>query len=320
MLKHAAVTFDDVLTLTDLPGRDSLKPEDTRWFLVDHNVMAGTIGQAYGNRVVGCVDHHDDEGKLSHDAKPRVIEKCGSCMSLVVEQCREEWDALSKEDSSEEALQINTQLAYLALGPILIDTSNLRNKDKTTPHDERAVAIAESKIITGSGYDRKEFFANVSALKEDISYMSFRDIFRKDYKEWTEGQAKLGTSSVPQSFAFLVRKAEGERAFVRELEKWSAEKELDVVAVLTAHKEDGKFTRELLVWARTGPGVVKAAKKFAEEDGTEKLGLGPWGDGGLDAEDGQGSWRRCWTQAKLENSRKQIAPMLRDALKGVTNT
>ncbi|KAI0840961.1 DHH phosphoesterase [Hypoxylon sp. FL0890] len=329
-LKHAAVTEDDLLTLSELPGVDSLKPEDTRWLLVDHNVMTGKLGQVYGNRVFGCIDHHDDEGKVPKDAEPRVIEKCGSCMSLVVEYCRETWEKLAKENSGGEAARINAQLAYMALAPILIDTNNLGNKMKTTAHDERAVAIAEAHLSpftsassrpdadsdSDSSYDRARFFAKLSALKEDISYMSFRDIFRKDYKEWNEGNVKLGTSSVPQSFAFLVRKAGGERAFVQELENWSAREGLDVVTILTTSKEGGEFRRELLVWARTGPEVVKAVKKFADGDGKEKLGLGAWGDGKLDTEDGVGSWRRCWTQARLESSRKQIAPMLRDALKG----
>ncbi|KAI1409633.1 DHH phosphoesterase [Hypoxylon sp. FL1857] len=345
VLKHAAVSEDDVLTLSELPGPESLRPEDTRWLLVDHNVMTGALGQSYGNRVVGCIDHHDDEGKVPKDVEPRVIEKCGSCMSLVVEHCRETWQTLVKEsdDGYGEAARIkariNAQLAYLALAPILIDTNNLGNKNKTTAHDERAVSIAEAHlspfIFTStsfpsstststshnsnsdpdSSYDRARFFAKLSALKEDISPMSFRDIFRKDYKEWDENNIKLGTSSVPQSFAFLVRKAGGERAFVRELEDWGAQKGLDVVTVLTTSKDGGEFRRELLVWARSGPEIVAAVKKFAEGDGKERLGLGIWGDGKLDA-DGEGNWRRCWTQARLENSRKQIAPMLRDALKG----
>ncbi|KAK6957751.1 hypothetical protein Daesc_000539 [Daldinia eschscholtzii] len=333
VLKYAAVTTDDVLTLTELPGGDNgLKPEDTRWLLVDHNVMTGSLGQTYGSRVVGCIDHHDDEGKVPADAKPRVIQKCGSCMSLVVEQCSEAWQALAKreEDDSntgKDALPIGSQLAYLALAPILIDTANLGNKDKTTTHDERAVGIAETRLRagfesgsgsgSGGGYDREAFFAEVAALKEDVSYMSFRDIFRKDYKEWEEGNLKLGTSSAPRAFAFLVRKAGSEDAFAKELEKWCEEKDIDVMVLLTTAKDDGEFRRELLIWARGGKGVVDAVKAFVEKGGKEKLGLDTWGEGKLDLEDGGEGWRRCWTQERVEYSRKQIAPMLREAIKGV---
>ncbi|KAI8963858.1 DHH phosphoesterase [Daldinia sp. FL1419] len=316
VLKHAAVAPDDVLTLTELPGGDSrLKPEDTRWLLVDHNVMTGPLGQAYGDRVVGCIDHHDDEGKVPGGAQPRVIEKCGSCMSLVVEQCGEAWEALAKRGGGDkDVARVDAQLAYLALAPILIDTANLGNKDKTTPRDERAVETAEAHLP--AGYDRKAFFDEVAALKEDISHMSFRDIFRKDYKEWDEGGVKLGTASVPREFAFLVRKAGGEDEFAAELGRWCEEKGVDVMAVLTTAKDGGEFRRELLVWAR-GKGTVDAVRGFAEGDGKERLGLGVWGEGKLDLEEGGGDWRRCWTQERVEHSRKQIAPMLREALKGV---
>lgn len=338
VLKRAAVTPDDVLTLTELPGRDTLKPEDTRWLLVDHNAMTGDLNQAFGSRVIGCIDHHDDEGKVPLDAKPRVIEKTGSCMSLVVKQCEGTWDALAEKNDSPENRLINRQLAYLALGPLLIDTSNLGNKDKTTARDEHAVAVVEARISAVTDpvlattkaeegyYDRADFFDEVSRLKEDISQMPIRDVLRKDYKEWTTVEdaddggsgLRLGTSSAPQSFAFLADKAGGEGAFVEELERWSASKKVDVMVVLTTHKdESGKFIRELLVWARTGPEVVAAVKKFVDAEGKEKLGLSTWGDGKLDGEDGEGSWRRCWTQANTAKSRKQIAPMLRDVLKGI---
>ncbi|KAL7627507.1 Exopolyphosphatase [Parahypoxylon ruwenzoriense] len=339
VLARGGVTTSDVLTLSELPGQ--LRAEDTRWLLVDHNAMTGALGRVYGGSVVGCIDHHEDEGVVPRDAEVRVVEKSGSCMSLVVEQCAEAWDGMMSRENcgpeEEEEKHINAQLAYLALAPILIDTTNLGNRDKTTAHDERAVAVAEAKLALDpqAAYDRAQFFAHVSALKEDISRLPFRDVLRKDYKEWDEEAAvvprsygsakvsgegrkpklKLGTSSIPQSFAFLVRKAGGEGQFVEELDAWCAEKDVDVVAVLTTCKNGGEFRRELLVWGRTGPEAVGAAKKFAEAYG-ERLGLGAWDGGRLDAEDGDGSWRRCWTQARLENSRKQIAPMLREVLKG----
>ncbi|KAI1103097.1 DHH phosphoesterase [Jackrogersella minutella] len=327
VLRHAAVLEDDVLTLSELPARDDLKPGDTRWVLVDHNVMTGALGEAYGDRVVGCIDHHDDEGQVPRDAEPRVIEKCGSCMSLTVEHCQQVWETLSQGDDASR--EVNAQLALLALAPILVDTTNLGNKDKTTPHDTRAVAVAESRISSAArtssssssssadrAYDRAGFFADVAALKEDLSHLSPRDVLRKDYKEWAEGSARLGTSSVPQSFAALVRKAGGEGALARVLEGWGAERGVDVSVVLTTCKEGGSFQRELLVWVRGGEGLVTAVKRFVEGEGGERLGLRAWGEGGLD-EDVEGSWRRCWVQGTLEYSRKQIAPMLREVLKGV---
>ncbi|KAI1503887.1 exopolyphosphatase [Biscogniauxia marginata] len=325
VLADAGAGTDDVITLDELPARlEDLRPEDTRWLLVDHNALTGRLGK-YGDRVVGCIDHHVDEGKVPRDgSEVRIVEKSGSCMSLVVNHCRAVWDALSSNTATQEEAGIDTQLAHLALGPLLIDTTNLSDTHKTTAHDENAVELAENKLrgpISSSDlYDRSAFFARVSALKEDISQMSFRDILRKDFKEWTEGAAaslKLGTSAMPQPFAYIIEKKAsigGEGSFVEELEKWSAEKGIDLVVVLNGFKNDGgEFQRELLVWGRDNEEAVKAAKAFAEAN-AEKLQLRPWGNGKLDLDDGIKGWRRCWTQGRLENSRKQIAPMLRDAL------
>ncbi|KAI1461339.1 DHH phosphoesterase [Annulohypoxylon moriforme] len=332
---------DDLVTMSELPGTlgvGALKPEDTRWVLVDHNVMTGHLVKRFGDKVVGCVDHHDDEGVVPRDAELRVIEKAGSCMSLVVEQCRETWEALAKGDEvvvdregqlvgedgevvvevevekdAAKKMEINAQLAYLALAPILVDTANLGNKDKTTAHDERAAEIVEGYIRTDI---RTKYFTEISSQKEDVSLMSIDDILRKDYKEWLEGRLKLGTSSAPQPFTFLVSQAGGIGKLTESLRGCMKRNHLDVMVVLTTSKNNkGEFVRELLVFVRSLPNVVTAVKEFMEGEGKEKLGLQTYEEGRLDGQDEQGTWKRCWRQERVEFSRKQIAPMLRDVLK-----
>ncbi|TRX96853.1 hypothetical protein FHL15_002159 [Xylaria flabelliformis] len=370
VLRDADVKGEDVFTLEDVLGgsnndkKHSIRPEDTRWLLVDHNAMTGALGKVFGSRVFGCVDHHADEDVVPRDAEIRVIEKSGSCMSLVVERYADSWEVVlgssnannsssllrgnGKGDQgtttttmSESSSEIDAQLARLALAPILIDTTNLGDKNKTTAHDERAVSLAEGKLAAhleekkddgeggggggGEKYDRNNFFKRIMDLKENIADMSFRDVFRKDYKEWwIEGAAQdlgLGTSSVPRGFDYLVdTKSSGDAAvFVDALEDWGEEKDergkMDLVVVLTGFQDgDGEFRRELLVWARSEAGV-RAAKLF-EEKWADKLGLETWRDGVLDLK-GDDGWRRCWAQRAVEHSRKQIAPMLRDALKEI---
>ncbi|KAI1735784.1 exopolyphosphatase-like protein [Xylaria scruposa] len=350
VLRDADVKGEDVFTLEDVLSnkKHGIRPEDTRWLLVDHNAMTGTLGKVFGSRVFGCVDHHADEDVVPRDAEIRVIEKSGSCMSLVVERYADSWKALSSKannssthqngsehtNSTSETSKIDAQLARLALAPILIDTTNLGDKNKTTAHDERAVELAEGKIAAhaekgedgegeGERYDRNAFFKRIMDLKEDIADMSFRDVFRKDYKEWWIEGARdlgLGTSSVPRGFDYLVdTKSSGDAAvFVDALKDWGEEKDeqgkMDLVVVLTGFQDaNGKFRRELLVWARSEAGV-RAAKLF-EEKWADKLGLETWRDGALDLKGDE--WRRCWAQRAVEHSRKQIAPMLRDALKEI---
>ncbi|KAI1327497.1 exopolyphosphatase-like protein [Xylariaceae sp. FL0255] len=332
-----------------------INPDDTRWLLVDHNVMTGVLGRVFGHRVVGCVDHHADEHVISPDAEIRIIEKSGSCASLVLDRCREAWDAAAttaeaKEKGGKERggelKEIDAQLARLALGPILIDTGNLLDGTKTTAYDTRAVELAEGKIkAVDTGYERDGFFDRIAALKDDLDGMGFRDVLRKDYKEWSAGNGDaasgksrlhLGTCSVSRSFEYLVDgKAEGDAGvFLTELAKWTAEKDnncgsdgqganggkMDLVAVFTGFKDtEGQFCRELLVWALTAPGI-KAAEIF-ERENAESLGLGPWRGGELDlvkVKAGEGDWRKGWKQNSVAASRKQIAPMLRDAMQKVS--
>ncbi|KAI1265610.1 exopolyphosphatase-like protein [Xylariaceae sp. FL1019] len=327
VLRNADVSGDDLFTFENiLPAKEStehaIDPNDTEWLLVDHNVMTGRLANAFEDRVIGCVDHHADEHVIPPGAEPRVIEKSGSCASLILERYGHVWNTLAAEQTS-DSKRIDAQIAHLALGPILIDTSNLLDNTKTTAHDTNAVELAESKIATeGRGvYERDGFFKLLSKLKEDLSSMSFRDVFRKDYKEWSAKGLNLATSSVPKGFAYLVdEKAEGNTAaFLEELEKWGMEKDeerkKDLIVVFTAFKdeEDDRFCRELLVWARTKAGV-EAAKVF-EDTNRDTLQLSTWADGKLDlGKKGESETRACWTQTSVEHSRKQIAPMLRDAL------
>ncbi|KAJ1333451.1 exopolyphosphatase [Microdochium nivale] len=412
VLRGAALTPDDVLTLDDLPPSTSpdsppstssppppppssaaaaeaallpvLKPEDTRWVLVDHNVPTGRLAREYtdkGGVVVGCIDHHEDEGRLPRagDCDPRVVEKSGSCMSLIVEHCRAAWDDAASSSSSsggqsqeqqkqqqQEQKQLDNQLAHLILAPILIDTNNLRDANKTTSHDTKVVEYVEQTKVTSpffkgegdaggsSRYDRDAYFSHISAIKSDISAMSLRDILRKDYKEWTEDQyhqqgqqgqqLRLGTMSVPQPMAYLLEHTcRGDRdALLRGLAQWTAEKQLDIASIMTAYEdaESGGFARDLFLWAPAARGGKKAeeekeekedgsgdvgggkgvdaAKRFVERHGDE-LKLITWREGLLDsagAADDVDGFRRCWTQGTLKNSRKQIAPMLRGAMRG----
>lgn len=320
VLSRANLKPSDLLTLSDLPRlsqiSSKLPAEKTRWILVDHNALQGELGRIYGTRVVGCIDHHDEEGKVPRECveEPRVVRKSGSCSSLVVEHCREAWDALSKKAEDKESVSWDAELAQLALAPILIDTTNLTDKNKVTPTDIEAVEYLESKIRAEPAiqFNSEEHFKVVSAAKSDIGGLSLPDILRKDYKQWNEaGDVKLGISSVVKDMQFLIDKAGNEEKFFTALEDFCRERDLSVYSIMTTSQKDGKFQRELFVWG-LGERGVEAAKKF-EASFKEELGLQQWSDGLLDLDDGK-QWRRCWWQHRVENSRKQVAPMMRTAI------
>ncbi|KAH7143755.1 hypothetical protein EDB81DRAFT_506376 [Dactylonectria macrodidyma] len=305
VLKSAGLAATDLLTLSDLPELD---PDDTNWMLVDHNCLTGQLKQ-FAGRIIGCIDHHTDEGAVGQSVSPRVVEPCGSCMSLVVEETRQAWDALSRDvEDGGDAADEDEKLAKIGLASILSDTINLTAKAKVREKDPRAVAYLEAKI-RDAGFDRTRYFDDISAVKEDISGLNFRDIFRKDYKEWDESGLKLGVSCSVQGFDYLVAKAGGPLPLLDDLAGWVRERGLDVAALMTTSHPDSEFQRHLLVWGVTDDG--RAAVERFRDTGAGELQLDTWGDGVLDDD----KIRSAWRQRNLAASRKQVAPLLREALK-----
>ncbi|KAH8687067.1 hypothetical protein BGZ61DRAFT_50252 [Ilyonectria robusta] len=304
VLKAAGLAPSDLLTLSDLPEMD---PNDTHWMLVDHNCLTGPLKQ-YAGRIFGCIDHHTDEFSVSQSVSPRVVEPCGSCMSLVVEETRQAWDALSRDVEDGDAADEDEKLAKIGLASILSDTINLTAKAKVRAKDPRAVAFLEAKIRDPT-FDRTRYFDEISAVKEDISSLSFRDIFRKDYKEWDEAGLKLGISCSVQGFDYFVAKAGGARPLLDDLAGWVRERGLDVAGLMCTSHPGGDFQRHLLVWGLTDEG--RAAVERFRAVGADALQLETWGDGVLD----DGVARSAWRQHNLAASRKQVAPLLREALK-----
>lgn len=346
VFKYANIEPTHLITLDDLPAlsdiQTTLQPENTKWILVDHNALQGQLGKIYSSRVQGVIDHHDDEDKVPHDtgAEPRIIEKSGSCTSLITNYIRASWDTLSGfalssgaahaqgdslADDDAVVKRWDASVAQLGLASILIDTSNLHDANKTTEHDRRAVAYLEAKILLcpqlGSSYDRDAFYKKIDDAKKDIGPLQLQDILQKDYKEWEQDGQTLGISSVVAPLSFLQAKAGNEaassdspsHAFLEQLNTFAQRVNLDLYSIMTTStSSDNQFQRELLLWA-FNEDAVAWAKKF-KASSTEELGLQDWeedADVARAEEDGQ--WRRVWWQRNVQHSRKRVAPLLRQA-------
>ncbi|CAI6305069.1 unnamed protein product [Periconia digitata] len=349
LFKYANIESRHLITLDDLPDlstiESQLPPENTKWILVDHNALQGQLGKIYSKRVSGVVDHHDDERKVPDNTgdEPRIIEKSGSCTSLVANYCRQAWDLLSDSATSSGAAHAqgdslsdddavvkswDAQVAHLGLASILIDTTNLQSEDKTTEHDRKAAEYLEAKIKLctkfSANFDRDKFYEAIDSAKKDIAGLELQDILRKDYKQWDEKSRKLGVSSVVKPIEFLQQKAKDEAqsdfstddAFLDALKRFCEERELDLYALMTTSTSpEGEFRRELLVWAFNDAGIT-SAKQFAS-DSHDELGLGEWRGAGGEGYDsgGDGYWRRVWWQKNVQHSRKRVAPLLREAMR-----
>ena len=319
LLKHANIEPADLITLDDLESPQVfLTPEKTEWTLVDHNVFQGELGRHYSKQVTGVIDHHTDEGQAPKETKPRVIQKTGSCISHVVEYCREAWDTISRSDSdaageaTDDVSNWDAQVAKLTLGPILIDTVNLNATDKVTDHDRNAVAYLESKISASSAvgptYDRDTFFNEINSAKSDIDDLSLEEVLRKDYKQWTENDLNLGISCVVRPIKYLKSKTED---LVPALVDFAKGRGVQLFAVMTAHNDSGQFERQLLLLALEDGEPLKMAEGFVKTN-LDELQLEEK-DEELDAS--QVNWLRTWEQKNLTASRKRIAPLLRESMK-----
>ncbi|KAL8929580.1 MAG: hypothetical protein Q9208_001249 [Pyrenodesmia sp. 3 TL-2023] len=348
LFRHANIESSHLVTLDDLPkpGERGLKPEYTLWILVDHNKLQGSLGETYGSRVRGLIDHHEDEGVVPQDTdpEPRVIEKCGSCTSLVVRTLRSSWEASTDGSSLSSGAAhaqgdslINgasatrtwdAQAAKMALASILIDTANLTAEYKVERADRDAVEYLEAKISLShkdaAQWDRTRFFEDIDAARRDIDGLSFEDILRKDYKQWNENGLKLGISSVVKPLDFIVEKAipdaaeDKETQFVTVVGDFMKARSLTIFAIMTmSTSEAGEFQRELYIQALSAGHA--AASTFAKE-ATKELRLEDHSvevlkgrPGAMQLERG-GPWRKIWMQRDLGKSRKQVAPLLRRAM------
>ncbi|OQO14031.1 hypothetical protein B0A48_00906 [Cryoendolithus antarcticus] len=330
LLRHTYIQPEELITLDDI-SRVSPSPETTSWTLVDHNALTGVLAQSFAPQVNAVIDHHDDENVVAKTAQPRIITRSGSCSSLVVNHLRPTWDTISSSSSNIGAALGQTsyhitddfaftstwdaQVAYLALGAILIDTQNLTSEDKVTEHDRQAVKYLEARINAsprlGKGYDRDRLFRELTEAKTNLDDLTVRDCLRKDYKEWTEGDLKLGISSVVKSVAWLEKRDGGLAIAMME---WAKERDLAVLAVMTAFTdEEGEFARDLVVMAREEGNAADAANRFMERSSGE-LQLRE-SKVGVKSEVDVSYWRQ-WTQGNVTASRKQVGPLLREAMQG----
>ena len=311
------------------------------------------------------VDHHVDEGGVSALMKDeqrerpagmgdqdkmrgsRVIEKCGSCTSLVVRELQATWDALSASALSsgaghgqgddgirDDAALVrvwDAQVAKMALASILIDTRNLTDATKTTDTDREAVKYLEAKINLSPNdarsWDRTTFYEEINAAESNIDPLELKDILRKDYKEWTEAGMKLGISSVVRPLDFLVRKAkeesradgkakdgDAENAFDTAIASFITSRNLSLYAIMTTYTNTlGDFQRQLLLQS-SNPATDRAAAHF-EKTATEELELEPVSlELGISDHAEEGCWRKVWQLRNVGASRKQVAPLLRKAM------
>lgn len=291
------------------------------------------------------IDHHEDENAIPQktDPEPRVIEKCGSCTSLVVRTLRSTWDqsmSLPPPDLGTDASRThdsstisawNSSIAKMALATILIDTANLKAEGKVEEADREAVKYLENIIRLSpkdaSSWDRTSFYNHIDEAKRSVDGLKFGELLRKDYKEWTENGMKLGISSSVKPLGFLVSKAQEQSAhpaengtFDKNVNEYMTARSLSIFAIMTTSKTPNKQLRRELFLLASSPESLKAISKFSERAISE-LGLKDMTIEGTalknntgDLETESSAVSKVWLQNDVSKSRKQVAPLLREAM------
>ncbi|EXJ94007.1 hypothetical protein A1O1_02400 [Capronia coronata CBS 617.96] len=356
--------------------------------LVDHNApsIPGMSDETIRSRlkVIGCIDHHVDEGYVEQDASPRIITTgIGSCTSLVVKHLRDQgmWPTpsvnntnssdhdvpstatttLTTQDASTNVASIQ-ELSKLALAPILIDTTNLTGKgDKCSDTDREAVAFLEAFLSPPStqhsqtkdvktnahadtreapppsdktgqtSWDRTAFYNAISTAKANsLNLLTMQETFDRDYKVWQERtrtqptssssgakDINVGISSLVKPLSWLIKHAGGVDKFLDEVETFATaeDRKLGVFAMLTRAGHGKEMAVFVLDEDLTESGLIGHF-----EDRAGELQLREWDEDRELMEalnqrlTGKRGWKVWWI-GDTSKSRKQVGPLLREAVK-----
>ncbi|KAG0226229.1 Exopolyphosphatase [Actinomortierella wolfii] len=273
-------------------------------FLVDHNLLSGSLSQWNNVPVTGIIDHHVDEG-LYLSATPRRIEMVGSCTSLVAETFLQELKTSVNPGD-------RTYIAQLMLGPILIDTGNLNPAlKKAKPLD---FAMHSSLMPLAGWGDTDFYYKAIHEARKDTSKLSCYDLLRKDYKEWTvttpSGESvKVGISSVVGLVQKYIKR-DGKDAVHEAMHRWSNERELDLFMALWQDdlgEGQGGFQRQCLIEPCLAGFAYLCSALEASDMKLQRIA-------DLDTNDFVDSGGRVYQQLNTTWSRKQIWPFVEKLL------
>jgi exopolyphosphatase len=333
LLLHATFT-------ADTEGKQVAIEQET--ILVDHNApsVSGMSSTDLSSRLnlIGAIDHHQDEEVIPSSAHPRVIKTgVGSCTSLIVQHLQDTslWDPPSPTSSPSTDPPPLTTLALLALAPILIDTANLTSPATSRQDHSSAYFLLSHIHPVYPTFKQEAFYRTLQSAKSNkLALLSLPEILESDYKSWTESptssaqydvKVNIGIASLVQDLPWLISHAGSFEKLVETLTSFAKSPAQDLallVLITKGNAADGSFRKELAVIA-FGPLGAKALDLF-EGDATKELNLKHWEEdkeflrvlGEVTSEQsGETTECKVWWQGDVSKSRKQVAPLLREAAK-----
>ncbi len=231
---YVRINTEAFQSLSSSEGQQLIRKSSSRFFLVDHNRPEWEISE---QDVAGMIDHHQDSS-FAPDASPRIVRETGSCASLICRQFRS------------AGLEMTRTEALLLGAAIIIDTGDFNPEwDKTRDIDREEFRSLQKYI---SEKDLK-FLKSLSAIKQDLSDLSFRDLLIRDYKEIPADSLKAGICSIPVDQKKLFDRNLYSR---KDLESFFKEKSLDLLIIM--HSRQHPFRRELSLYCPDDPALLNA--------------------------------------------------------------
>lgn len=221
--------------------------------------------------------------------------------------------------------------AFAFLSPKLEPLHHIQSTGSTSNQNQ-------TNTITTQYYNQIQ-----EAKQNSLELLTIDEILVRDYKYWeepsqhtTNNTVKLGFCSTVKSLPWIINKAGNPQTLLNSLNSLCTQENLDIVVVMTAftstsHEHKGHFCRELFICTANGShnitndALANALNAFVAQSGS-KLGLVDWSplddvDGSTAQEDvksalnqGKPQWRHLWVQTNMAMSRKQVAPLLREAV------
>jgi exopolyphosphatase len=266
------------------------RPAGLELVLVDSD---GTwLPPAVRRRIVEVLDHHPGARRPAEASSLRwTVEPVGSTCTLVAEK------ALARDPGL-----LDSGLALLLLGPILLDTALFSPEARRSTPRDRAAA---DRLSQAAGVSQAELYAQLRGARQGLPGLSSRDLLRRDFKGGEAGGKRYGISSSPVP---LERWRERDAGVEKAVEGFLEERGLDLLLVMIGWEDSpgGRFRRELGVAARDPRGEAQAAAWLQEA--------------GLDLRElpaaSTGAPVRWFSQQAAEVSRKSLEPRLRAWLEG----
>jgi exopolyphosphatase len=212
-----------------------------------------------------------------------------------------------------------------------IMTYTHHHTDPTPPPPSPGVqAERASSSSTPQGWHRDAFHSAISTAKSNsLDLLSMQEIFDRDYKVWTERTStggrdvNIGISSLVRSLSWLAKHAGGIDEFLAEIESFARnpDRNLGVFGMLTRTGDGRKEVVVLAFDEAVVNGLVDEFERLSKT-GEMQLQLQDWeGDEtlarSLEQRFGRKGECKIWYMGDTSKSRKQVGPLLREAVRGM---